>query len=67
MKTVIIIPARYSSVRYPGKPLVKLSIGKGLQKSLIQLSWDAASRVKIVDKVYVATDYKRIQVEAESF
>ena len=67
MKTVIVIPARYSSVRYPGKPLVKLSLGKGLQKSLIQLSWEAASRVKNVDEVYVATDDKRIQVEAESF
>ena len=39
MKTVIIIPARYSSVRFPGKPLVKLSVGRGLKKSLIQLSW----------------------------
>ncbi len=67
MKIVIIIPARFSSVRYPGKPLVKLSVSKGLQKSLIQLSWEAASRVKNVDDVFVATDDKRIQVEAESF
>ena len=67
MRTVIVIPARFSSVRYPGKPLVKLSIGNGLQKSLIQLSWEAASRVKNVDEVFVATDDKRIQVEAESF
>ncbi len=67
MRTIIIIPARYSSVRYPGKPLVKLSVGNGLQKSLIQLSWEAASRVKNVDEVYVATDDKRILVEAESF
>ena len=67
MRTVIIIPARYSSVRYPGKPLVKLSVGNGLQKSLIQLSWEAASRVKNVDEVFVATDDKRIRVEAESF
>ena len=67
MKTVIIIPARYSSVRFPGKPLVKLSIGDGLRKSLIQLSWEAACRVKKVDMVYVATDDERIRVEAESF
>ncbi len=67
MKTVIIIPARYSSVRYPGKPLVKLSVGEGPQKSLIQLSWEAASRVKNIDEVFVATDDSRIQVEAESF
>ena len=67
MKTVIIIPARYSSVRFPGKPLVKLSIGRGVQKSLIQLSWEAACKVKNVDKVYVATDDDRIRIEAESF
>ena len=67
MKTIIIIPARYSSVRYPGKPLVKLSVGDGLQKSLIQLSWEAASRVENVDEVFVATDDERIRVAAESF
>jgi 3-deoxy-manno-octulosonate cytidylyltransferase (CMP-KDO synthetase) len=67
MRTVIIIPARFSSVRYPGKPLVKLSVGNGAQKSLIQLSWEAASRVKNVDEVFVATDDKRIRFEAESF
>ncbi len=67
MRTVIIIPARYSSVRYPGKPLVKLSVGNGIQKSLIQLSWEAANRVKNVDQVFVATDDKRIRVEAEYF
>ena len=67
MKTVIIIPARYSSVRFPGKPLVRLSVGDGIQKSLIQLSWEAACRVQNVDKVFVATDDERIRVEAVSF
>ena len=67
MRTVIIIPARYSSVRYPGKPLCKLSVGDGPQKSLIQLSWEAARRVEKVDEVFVATDDNRIRVEAESF
>ena len=67
MKTAIIIPARYSSVRFPGKPLVKLSIGQGLQKSLIQLSWEAACRVKSVEHIFVATDDERIRTEAESF
>ena len=67
MKTVVIIPARYSSVRFPGKPLKKISIGNGLQKSLIQLSWEAANRVKNIEEVFVATDDDRIRVEAESF
>ena len=34
MKTVIIIPARYGSTRYPGKPLVELRTREG-KKSLI--------------------------------
>ena len=67
MKTAIIIPARYSSVRFPGKPLVRLSVGRGLQKSLIQLSWEAACRVKNVEYIVVATDDERIRTEAESF
>jgi 3-deoxy-manno-octulosonate cytidylyltransferase (CMP-KDO synthetase) len=39
MKTVIIIPARYASTRYPGKPLVELTLPDGSRKSLIELSW----------------------------
>ena len=38
MKTVIIIPARYASTRYPGKPLVELTLPDGARKSLIQLA-----------------------------
>ncbi len=62
MKTTIIIPARYASSRYPGKPLVML---KG--KSLIQRSWEAAKAVRGVDAVYVATDDDRIKHAAEGF
>ena len=54
-------------MRFPGKPLVRLSVGDGIQKSLIQLSWEAACRVQNVDKVFVATDDERIRFEAESF
>jgi len=62
MKTIIIIPARYASSRYPGKPLVML---KG--KSLIQRSWEAAMAVEGVSAVYVATDDDRIRDAAEAF
>ena len=61
MKTVIIIPARYSSVRFPGKPLVKISIGQGLKKSLIQLSWEAACRVKNVEHIVVQQMMKEFE------
>ena len=48
MRTIVIIPARYASTRFPGKPLKKLSIGGGRYKSLIQLSWESASKIKQV-------------------
>ena len=65
MKTVIIIPARYASTRYPGKPLVQLRTKEG-KKSLIQLSWEAANKVSGVSEIYVATDDKRIEEHAVS-
>ncbi|NBQ27999.1 MAG: 3-deoxy-manno-octulosonate cytidylyltransferase, partial [Rhodobacteraceae bacterium] len=67
MKTVIIIPARYASTRYPGKPLVELALPDGSRKSLIELSWMAANRVQGVDAVYVATDDDRIRDAAIGF
>ena len=67
MKTVIIIPARYASTRYPGKPLVELTLPDGARKSLIQLSWEAACRVTGVDAIYVATDDARIRDAAQAF
>ena len=66
MKAVIIIPARYGSTRYPGKPLVPLRTRKG-KKSLIQLSWEAANKVSGISEIYVATDDKRIEEHAVAF
>ena len=67
MKTVIIIPARYSSVRFPGKPLKMLSVGDRQKKTLIQLSWEAACKIDNVEEVFIATDDERIRIEAQSF
>ncbi len=67
MKAIVVIPARYASTRFPGKPLKLLSIGGGRYKSLIQLSWESASKIKCVKEIFIATDDKRIQDEAESF
>ena len=66
MKAVIIIPARYGSTRYPGKPLVPLRTREG-KKSLIQLSWEAANKVSGISEIYVATDDKRIEEHALAF
>ncbi|MGB0534146.1 MAG: cytidylyltransferase domain-containing protein, partial [Paracoccaceae bacterium] len=67
MKTSIIIPARYASSRFPGKPLVQLQLPSGAQKSLIELSWQAARAVKGVEDVFIATDDRRIAEAVELF
>lgn len=67
MSVTIIIPARYASSRYPGKPLVGLRGSDGQVKSLIQRSWEAARAVAGVDHVVVATDDARIENAAKEF
>lgn len=60
MNAVILIPARYASSRYPGKPLVPLRGATGIAKPLIQRSVEAARRVAGVSGVFVTTDDERI-------
>ena len=60
MNSVILIPARYQSSRYPGKPLVELKGATGAAKPLIQRSVEAARRVAGVSGVFVVTDDDRI-------
>lgn len=67
MSVLIVIPARYASTRYPGKPLVMLRGAMGEDKSLIQRSWEAACLVGGVDKVVVATDDDRIRDHCATF
>lgn len=67
MSTVIVIPARYQSSRYPGKPLVALRGASGREISLIQRSWMAAQDVAGIDRVVVATDDDRIRDHAQGF
>ncbi len=67
MKTVIFIPARYPSKRFPGKPLAMLTGATGEARSLIHRSWDAARSVAGVEAVYVLTDDTRIAEAARAF
>ena len=67
MSVLVLIPARYASTRYPGKPLAELRGATGVAKSLIRRSWEAAVQAKGVDRVMVATDDDRIRVAAEGF
>ncbi|MEO0637788.1 MAG: manno-octulosonate cytidylyltransferase [Pseudomonadota bacterium] len=66
MDTVVLIPARYASSRFPGKPLQTLR-GPDGEKTLIERSWQAATAAKGVDAVYVATDDERIADAAKAF
>jgi 3-deoxy-manno-octulosonate cytidylyltransferase (CMP-KDO synthetase) len=66
MKTLIAIPARYASTRFPGKPLVTLR-GPDGEKTLIRRSWEAATAVAGIDRVVVATDDARIADHASAF
>ena len=60
MKFIGIIPARYASTRFPGKPLADM---KG--KYMIQRVYEQAC--KVLDRVCVATDDERIFNAVQSF
>jgi 3-deoxy-manno-octulosonate cytidylyltransferase (CMP-KDO synthetase) len=60
MNAIILIPARYASSRYPGKPLVEIRGASGTAKPLIVRSVEAARRVRGVSAVFVVTDDDRI-------
>ena len=53
LKFVAIVPARYASTRFPGKPLADIG-----GKTMIQRVYEQVS--KAIDDVYVATDDQRI-------
>ena len=67
MSVTVLIPARYASTRYPGKPLAELRGVDGQAKSLIQRSWEAACLAKGADSVHVVTDDERIADAAKAF
>ena len=62
MKVLGIIPARYASSRFPGKPLIDL---KG--KTMIQRVYEGARKSKLIDLLIVATDDTRIRDEVLRF
>lgn len=54
-KNIIIIPARYKSIRFPGKPLEKIA-----GKPMIQFIYDSIKDYKHIDEIIVATDDEKI-------
>ncbi len=57
-----IIPARFASTRFPGKPLIEI---EGV--SMIQRVYQEASKAKTLDYVVVATDDMKIAEHVKSF
>jgi len=64
---ILLVPARSASSRYPGKPLVPLKGAGGVEKPLIQWTWEAGRAVPEADAIYVATDDARIFDAARGF
>lgn len=60
MKFIAIIPARYASTRFPGKPLADMN-----GKPMIQRVYEQVR--KAIDEVWVATDDSRIYNAVEKF
>jgi len=62
MRVLGVIPARFGSSRFPGKPLIDL---KG--KTMIQRVYEGAKKSKLISELIVATDDVRILQEVERF
>jgi 3-deoxy-manno-octulosonate cytidylyltransferase (CMP-KDO synthetase) len=60
MEILGIIPARYQSTRFPGKPLAQLG-----EKTVIQWVYDQSR--KVLNEVYIATDDRRIYSHVTDF
>lgn len=65
--TLIVIPARYASGRFPGKPLAPLRGAGGYTAPLVERTWRAACAVGGNPRVVVATDDPRIEDAVQAF
>lgn len=62
MRTIGIIPVRYQSTRFPGKPLIDIA-----GKTMIHRVYEQAKKANLLHDVIVATDDDRIAEEVASF
>ncbi len=59
---MIVIPARYASTRFPGKPLAMIA-----GKTMIQRVWERCAAATMPQRIVVATDDARISAEVQRF
>ncbi len=62
MKVLIVIPSRYASTRFPGKPLIDIA-----GKSLVRRTYEQAMKAQVDSRVVVATDDQRIFDHVSAF
>lgn len=62
LRAIVIIPARFSSVRFPGKPLAPLR-----DRPLVQWVWEGARTATKIERILVATDDERIREAVSAF
>ncbi|MCX5782488.1 MAG: 3-deoxy-manno-octulosonate cytidylyltransferase [Elusimicrobia bacterium] len=62
MKAIGVIPSRYNSTRFPGKPLFVIN-----GKTLLERVWRRAKKSRLLDEIIIATDDQRIFETAKRF
>ena len=62
MKVIAVIPARYGSTRFEGKPLANI-----LGKPMIQYVYEGVCQSRLIEEVLVATDDQRIMEVVQQF
>jgi 3-deoxy-manno-octulosonate cytidylyltransferase (CMP-KDO synthetase) len=60
--TIVVIPARWGSTRFPGKMLYEIA-----GRPLIEHVWQRCCKARLIQKIIIATDDERIQEIAEKF
>lgn len=62
MRILGVIPARYASTRFPGKPLIEIA-----GKTMIQRVYEQAKKCRLLETLYVATDNESIFNHVKAF